>query len=572
MKLISRNTKLRKLVVIFTLLVCGVLTHGHAQTVPGSITTYSTIHSIGVEWNISGDANHNATCLVEYRVNGSNAWQDAQPLFRVDFQGYDMLAGSILFLTPNTDYQIRLSLTDIDGGNSTQTRVVRTQKRPTFPSSGQTHHVIPGNSGGTGTAGDPFQGIASAQAVAQAGDTFLLHAGDYGTGGQVNFTQGGAIDNHILWRDAGDGDVIFNQVRIEADYIWLHGLKFIYNDNNNDYGLRTSPPAPQNIVLTYNYFENCHYCIFLNDGGDDWYIADNTIIGNNDINAGSDFSGEGIELQHTSGHTVAFNKISDVADGISYPHHNVDIFGNEIYNTTDDGIEGDYGHSNVRIWGNRMSNVHNNGISFQPMDGAPWYVLYNQVAAPNEDALKLRTRTDRVLLAHNTLVAWSGPVSSGSDLLRNFKSRNNLWVSVQDRYVWENGVDGSNNWKTDLDYDGFDWGNYPYAFKWGNNVRLVDIAALQNLTGQEMNAIQFDHNSCFNAFNIPSPPPAPMSFQHLTLDSGCQAVNAGEILPNINDAYQGSRPDMGAYELGQSMPQYGPRPMLADLIFYHGFE
>ncbi|WP_223788760.1 right-handed parallel beta-helix repeat-containing protein [Marinicella meishanensis] len=542
-----------------------------AQTTPGTLTTYATIHSIGVEWNISGDGNHNATCLVEYRVSGNALWRDAQPLFRVDFEGYDMLAGSVLFLVPDTEYELRLTLSDVDGGNSTQTRLVRTQKIPTFPTLGQTYHVIPGNGGGSGTAGNPFQGVAAAQVVAQPGDTFLLHAGDYGTGGQVNFTASGAIDNHILWRDAGDGPVTFNQVRIEANYIWLHGLNFIYNAQNGQYGLRTSPPAPQNIVLTRNHFENCHYCIFLNDGGDDWYIADNTIIGDRDISAGSDFAGEGIELQHTSGHTVAYNRISDVADGISYPHRNVDIFGNDILDTTDDGIEGDYGHSNVRIWRNRISNVHNNGISFQPMDGAPWYVLYNQVAAPNEDALKLRSRSDRVLLAHNTLVAWNGPVSSGSDLLRNFKSRNNLWISIEDRYVWENGGDGSNNWKTDLDYDGFDWGNYPYAFKWGD-IRLVDIPAFQAMTGQEMNAVDIDHLSCFNQFNIPNPPPAPMVLQHLTLDPACPAVNAGQHLANINEIHQGSAPDLGALEVGQGTPHYGPRPLLADLIYADDFE
>jgi hypothetical protein len=269
---------------------------------------------------------------------------------------------------------------------------------------------------------------------------------------------------------------------------------------------------------------------------------------------------------------VAYNKISNVADGISYPHRNVDIFANEIFNTTDDGIEGDYGHANIRIWGNRISNTFNNGISFQPMDGAPWYVLYNQVAAPGEDALKLRTRTDRVLLAHNTLVAWSGPVSSGSELLRNFKSRNNLWISVQDRYVWENGVDGSNNWKTDLDYDGFDWGNYQYAFKWGNNVRLTDLSAFQDLTGQEIHGIPINRNSCFSQFDISSPPPTPLAFQHLTLNLVCDAVDAGLAMANINEGFTGSAPDLGAHENGLALTHYGPRVVLDDLIFYAGFE
>ncbi|MCF6348774.1 MAG: right-handed parallel beta-helix repeat-containing protein [Flavobacteriaceae bacterium] len=421
----------KKQTILFFLLITTLYSFG--QTVPGVFEKYSTIKSIGFEWNISGDINHNAQCLVQYRINGTATWHDAQPLFRVDFQGYDMLAGSILFLDENTEYEVKLDFSDPDGGSEIRTELISTKPVPVLPAGGNTYHVIPGSSGGDGSQSNPFQGIATAQNVAQAGDIFLLHAGDYGTGGQVFFTQAGEENNHIVWKSAGDGDVIFNQVRIEADYIWLHELNFIY-ENGNDYGLRTSN-APLGVVITKNNFSNCHYCIYLNDGGENWYIADNIIVGDNDPNDGSNFSGEGIELARTSGHTVAYNKISRVADGISYPRKNVDIYNNDIFETSDDGIEGDYGHNNIRIWRNRISNPNNNGISFQPMNGAPWYVLYNQVAAPGENTLKLRDRTDRVLLAHNTLVAWSGPIGSGSSLMQSFQSNNNLWISIQDRYI-----------------------------------------------------------------------------------------------------------------------------------------
>ncbi len=534
----------------------------------GVITSYSTIQSIGIEWPISGDANHNAECLVRYRLLGATTWQDAQPLFRVDFQGYDMLAGSIFHLQENSQYEVELALSDPDGGSDMQIELVTTRPQPVLPSGGNIYHVVPGTGGGDGSVGNPFAGMAAAQSAAKPGDTFLLHAGNYGSAGQVYFTVSGTPGNPIVWRAAGDGEALFNQVRLEADHIWLDHLTFRYADGN-DYGLRTSPPGPLGVVLTANHFENCHTCIYLNDGGEGWYIADNTIIGDNDPAGGSDFSGEGVELWHTSGHTVAYNRISRVADGISYPHSNVDIFGNEIFDTTDDGIEGDYGHNNVRIWGNRISNAYNNGISFQPMDGAPWYVLFNQVAAPGEDALKLRTRTDRVLLAHNTLVAWNGPVSSGSELIKSMRSRNNLWVSVEDRYVWENGGDPTMNWRSDLDYDGFDWGNFIYAFKWGE--RLDDIAAFQALTGHEMNAVRIDRDDCFEVFDIPAPPPTPIPFQNLTLTSGCDAVDAGEPLANINDGYLGAGPDMGAYERGAVLPHYGPRPAV-DLVFSDSFE
>jgi hypothetical protein len=38
------------------------------------------------------------------------------------------------------------------------------------------------------------------------------------------------------------------------------------------------------------------------------------------------------------------------------------------------------------------------------------------------------------------------------------------------------------------------------------------------------------------------------------------AVDAGCILPNINDGFTGKAPDLGALEVGQPVPIYGPRP------------
>ena len=38
------------------------------------------------------------------------------------------------------------------------------------------------------------------------------------------------------------------------------------------------------------------------------------------------------------------------------------------------------------------------------------------------------------------------------------------------------------------------------------------------------------------------------------------AVDAGCILPSINDGFTGKAPDLGALEVGQAVPIYGPRP------------
>ena len=521
-----------------------------ASTTPGTLQSYVTADSIGFEWPITGDSNHDAAVSVQYRVQGSSSWQPALPLFRVDYNSFNMLAGSILFLDPGVTYDVQLVLTDPDGGSSNQTLAITTRSLPVLPDGGRTLHVVPGSGGGDGSEANPFQGMSVAQAAAQPGDIFLIHAGSYP--GEVLFNVSGTAVSYIVWKAAGDGDAIFDNLRIDADYIWLEGLNV---DPVGDYGLRTYN-SPQNVVINRNTFINCHYCIYLNHGGDNWTITDNIIIGDT-LPASGSFDGEGIELNHTSGHTVAYNRISYVADGISYPDHNVDIFGNDIFDVSDDGIEPDYGYANVRIWNNRISGAYHNGISFQPMNGAPWYVIRNQVAAPAENALKLRDGVDRVLLAHNTLIAWQGPQTVQTDWLLSMQSNNNLWISVTDWYAWENGTGSTPNWRTNLDYDGFDWGNNVYAFKWGN--RYPDLPSFQAATGLETHAIHVDKDTCFETFNVPSPPPASVPRQFMTLRADCNAVDAGIPLANINDDYLGSAPDLGAYEVGAELPQYGPR-------------
>ena len=212
----------------------------------------------------------------------------------------------------------------------------------------------------------------------------------------------------------------------------------------------------------------------------------------------------------------------------------------------------------------------NNGISFQPMNGAPYYVLYNQVSVlNNQSVLKLRDRSDRALIAHNTFVCNSGPMASGSNYLVNFEIKNNLWISVNDRYAWENGSKTPINWKTDFDYDGFDWQNYQYAFKWGD--RLDDIVEFYDSTGQEAHGIKIDHESCFDSLDFREEMGNPgivdsFYIQYYTLNAACNAVNAGIPLVNINDGFTGAAPDLGAYEVGNPLPHYGVRPFCAQVF------
>ena len=101
--------------VAFAALLTAAPASAQSSTVPGQLVAYSTIYSIGVEWDILYDTNHNAVVDVTYR-DQAGAWRPASRLVRIDYNGRNMLAGSVMFLDPDTTYQVRLTLSDPDGG------------------------------------------------------------------------------------------------------------------------------------------------------------------------------------------------------------------------------------------------------------------------------------------------------------------------------------------------------------------------------------------------------------------------------------------------------------------------
>ena len=473
-------------------------------------------------------------------------------LVRVDYNGSNMLAGSVLFLNPGTAYQVRLTFADPDGGSDQQTVTVSTRPLPVMPTFGRTFHVVPGSGGGDGSWANPFRGTASAEMVAQPGDTFLVHGGNYG--GRVTFTRPGTPAGYIVWKAAGDGEALFAGIDVAASYLWLEGLTV----RDQPYALM-SKNAPTDVVISRCSFFNNHYSIYLQRGGSYWYIADNTIVGDTPYLTES-FDGEGIELNGYSvesfGHVVAHNRISNTADGISNGTYNIDVFGNDIFDTSDDGFEGDPGGANIRVWGNRIHNAAHNGISFQPQDGSPWYIIRNQLVGFIEAPFKFRT-TDRSVIAHNTIVMWSKMICcSDAHLLRSIV-KNNLWVSVTGGQIWDFGAN-VRDWRTDFSHDGFDWGTSTAPFRYGGVV-YSSLAALAAASGLEAGGRQINRTTCFTSLDVPGPPPVTIPQQQFTLKPGCTAVDTGMILPNINDGFIGAGPDLGAFELGQPPTTYGPR-------------
>ena len=94
--------------------------------IPGEIRTYSTLRSVGVEWDIGEDPELDTTVTVRFQRVDEDRWHAAMPLVRTRANG-DMLAGSILFLRPGTTYKVELSLSDSDGTAQTRNASLSTQ-------------------------------------------------------------------------------------------------------------------------------------------------------------------------------------------------------------------------------------------------------------------------------------------------------------------------------------------------------------------------------------------------------------------------------------------------------------
>ncbi|MEA2063282.1 MAG: hypothetical protein U9P14_06270, partial [Gemmatimonadota bacterium] len=92
---------------------------------------------------------------------------------------------------------------------------------------------------------------------------------------------------------------------------------------------------------------------------------------------------------------------------------------------------------------------------------------------------------------------------------------------------------------------------------------FTDLKGLRRLTGGK-HAVRVDMNVFKAPVEFPYPAYPEREPADLRLKPGSAAVDAGVYIPNVNDNYSGKAPDLGAYELGQEPPHYGPRPKGVD--------
>jgi len=560
------------------LLFCAVwLAAGAAAedaTIPGEIATpYPTLVNLSIEWKIRGDDNLNGVVEVWYRQAGASEWKQAMPLRRIPagewaprtephrrrFSWENRHSGSIFDLRPDTEYEIRLKLTDPDGGSAERTIRARTRPVPRQAPDARIRRVT-------------RKEFAAAIRSAEPGDVLLLEPGNYGT---FEMTRDGAPGRPIVIRGARDYGVWF-------DGVSLRGRKYVHLENVTVDGGIDLLGGEHLVVRRCEV--NAKYGIIAKrpPGAKNCYIADNTVrfimpwkperMGHVTPEGVAANRGEGIQITGP-GNVIAYNRVSGFRDCIStmedagaHEQVSIDIYNNDLTRCLDDAIEADFAMGNVRVMRNRITNAFV-GLSSQPGLGGPTYfirnAMYNLILTP----FKLMRGTIGDVILHNTSVkvgdairySWIGEKGSRALL------RNNLLIGGAGGGVfgkYDSGPGLALNIRRpdptfEMDYNGLGAHGTPFRGRYGE-------ASFEGLEGLQA-ATPFRHivrvdMDVFDAVAFPAPPVPERPPPDLRLRPGSAAVDRGAVIPNVNQPYRGAAPDLGAYEQGDLLPHYGPRP------------
>jgi hypothetical protein len=203
--------------------------------------------------------------------------------------------------------------------------------------------------------------------------------------------------------------------------------------------------------------------------------------------------------------------------------------------------------------------------------GGPVYFYRDLIYNTPTGSLKYIEGSSGVLTYNNTIIGEgrAGPTS-------NQHFRNNL-IFAQGAFDPVFGVTTSTNYSSS-DYNGFrPNSNVEDSFEWSSppfektadyehaplTRHFKTLKEYSEATGQDKHSVLVDYN-VFEKVTMPDRTdpqrvydPSGFNFE---LRPGSAAVDAGIVLPNINDGYTGRAPDLGAYESGKHVPHYGPRP------------
>jgi hypothetical protein len=533
-----------------------------------------TFHCMSLYWDRAADGSTTNECRVNYRAPGQSAWREAQPLwFDVEQKQY---RGSVVELAPNTAYEFQLRLRS--GATAFVQQRTWDEDFPvaeiiTLPAGKQSTPLVLTNGGRPGAFTLYIAHPSGTEIdVANRHDHGVVIDADYVLLRGVVCK--GARVHGVLVRNRHD-------VVIEGCDISGWGRRETRASakpyaadlgEHLDSGIATTGTNVERLVIQGN---RIHHPRYRANNWTEWspFFKSTHPQGPKAVLLGAPTRGHHVIRYNDvySDRDRMFNDLLLESVGAPLPSPgnglvcDSDIYGNRLTDAWDDGLELERGDRNTRIWGNYFSDVikcvsagyiwegpvyvwrnvagrllhprempgHNGGQS--PFRAHPPCFLPPPQEAPAERRLGV------VFVYHNTLLsppgfeagwafnAWHRHryVSTTPRLI----SRNNVWTTRAFSHYWNTPNPGGTNFMVrdfhpsylDEDYD------------LHNGVIHLPQAAGPH-------AIQ--------AAPRYRPGHGPGAAQGFQLDKGSPGHDAGALLRNFNDGYEGAAPDMGAHEFG----------------------
>jgi len=432
--------------------------------------------------------------------------------------------------------------------------------------------------------------------------------------GLLSLTLKGTLEKPITIKSAGDGEVIIdgdNNHRLfdvmASTYHIFDGLTFRNTDIAIFAGQKEVAGAV-GLAVKNCRFENVGAAVWTEyAGSSDFYIADNLILGRDDRFRLIGWGGRsrtpdkiswpeplykshrlvsyyGIKV-YGPGHVIAHNSIAYFHDAIGISTYgspesdperrasSIDIYGNDMHMLNDDFIETDGGVHNVRVFKNRGVNAAASGYSAQPVFGGPIY-FYRNIAynIPKGSTFKFSAKPAGLFVFNNTLITDQARTEPYS----NSHWRNNLFLggdlTEREIMAWPNATEAYSS-----DYNGYrpskgvkdayKWlappkGGTMYTPKPEDWQKFKTLADMSAATGQEKHGMEIDYD-IFE--NLSPPDPTKIYAVHHAMDLNfnlkptSKPVDAGVVIPTLNEDFVGKAPDLGAVEVGAPPVHYGPR-------------
>lgn len=332
-------------------------------------------------------------------------------------------------------------------------------------------------------------------------------------------------------------------------YVSLEGFEIRYY-GNSVYGKGIYLRNVSNCVIRNNRIHQVYTGIWLK-GTSDFNLIESNYLWDTAIYTwpwsdvkGSYHEGAAISLEGRKGNIVRKNEIEGFFNGITVAYwddlqdpsmnQGVVVSNNKIHHILDDCVEPEGTCSNLLILDNEMyeSTV---GVSLAPITLGPVFVIRNTISDFQLTSFKFSSNTTGpCFLYHNTAITTkentNGIVSSGP--WENITFKNNI-IAGTCYAIEDHELSGSAN----FDYDNLYTTDPARFVKW-KNTRYYSTKEFFQGAFQEEHGIS-ESSRFVDAWK-----------RDFSLQGNSPNIDRGVIIPNVNDDFLGSAPDIGAFEYG----------------------